>query len=230
MLNFIPPGLEGQLGLSNRFTFTHDPSPVALTDAGKTWITDINVKSQEKVHLMMDPPRICIWGPPNNSIKYQTQFTPKSTRVIHKVCQISLVRCSKCSPDRGRTLLTGWKCRVHKRHHLFGIILGCCTEKANLCFKIPRFLVKKLKFTNRRKLSKMLLFRDLREKWRGPRVSGSAKFYSILYQGKFFIMSTEFDKNISDWSHYCTDHKNGNDFFMSLVKWPKIAVKKSQIF
>ena len=99
----------------------------ALTDAGKTWITDINVKSQEKVHLMMDPPRICIWGPPNNSIKYQTQFTPKSTRVIHKVCQISLVRSSKCSPDRGRTLLTGWKCRVHKRHHLFGIILGCCT-------------------------------------------------------------------------------------------------------
>ena len=36
-------------------------------------------------------------------------------------------------------------------------------------------------------------------------------------------------KNISDWS-YSTDHKNGNDFFMSLFKWPKIAVKKSQIF
>ena len=32
----------------------------ALTDAGKTWITDINVKSQEKVHLMMDPPRLQI--------------------------------------------------------------------------------------------------------------------------------------------------------------------------
>ena len=47
----------------------------ALTDAGKTWITDINVKSQEKVHLMMDPPRICIWGPPNNPIKYQNQLT-----------------------------------------------------------------------------------------------------------------------------------------------------------
>ena len=28
VFNFIPPGLEGQLGLSNRFTFTHDPSPV----------------------------------------------------------------------------------------------------------------------------------------------------------------------------------------------------------
>ena len=39
-------------------------------------------------------------------------------------------------------------------------------------------------------------------------------------------MSTEFDKNISDW----TDHKNGNDFIMSLVKWPKIAVKKSKFF
>ena len=38
----------------------------------------------------------------------------------------------------------------------------------------------------------------------------------------------EFDKNISDWSHSCTDHKNGIDFFMRLVKWPKIDVKKCQ--
>ena len=50
------------------------------------------------------------------------------------------------------------------------------------------------------------------------------------YSSKFFIMSTEFDKNISDRSHDGTDHKNGNDFFMSLLKWPKIAAKKSQIF
>ena len=138
----------------------------ALTDAGKTWITDINVKSQEKVHLMMDPPRICIWGPPNNSIKYQTQFTPKSTRVIHKVCQISLVRSSKCSPDCGRTLLTGWKCRVHKRHHLFGIILGW---KNN--FQIPYFWVKKLELTNGRKLSKIWLFMDIAELFQGPQIS-----------------------------------------------------------
>ena len=34
---------------------------------------------------------------------------------------------------------------------------------------------------------------------------------------KFFIMSTEFDKNITDWSYDCTDHKNGIDFFMRLV-------------
>ena len=27
-----------------------------------------------------------------------------------------------------------------------------------------------------------------------------------------------------------TDYKNGFDFFMRLVKWPKIAVKKSQFF
>ena len=27
LLNFIPSGLESQLGLSKRFTFTHDPSP-----------------------------------------------------------------------------------------------------------------------------------------------------------------------------------------------------------
>ena len=44
------------------------------------------------------------------------------------------------------------------------------------------------------------------------------------YEGKFFIMSLEFEKNVSNWSH---DHKNGMDFFMRLVKWPKIAVKKS---
>ena len=47
---------------------------------------------------------------------------------------------------------------------------------------------------------------------------------------KFFIMSTEFDKNISDWRHNCTDYKNDLDFFLRIVKWPKIAVKKSQIF
>ena len=51
-----------------------------------------------------------------------------------------------------------------------------------------------------------------------------------MSQGKFFIMSMEFDKNISDWNHDCTDHKNGIGFFMWLVKWPKIAAKKSQKF
>ena len=45
---------------------------------------------------------------------------------------------------------------------------------------------------------------------------------------KFFIMSTEFDKNISDWRYDCTDWKNRFDCFMRLVKWPKIAVKKWQ--
>ena len=47
-----------------------------------------------------------------------------------------------------------------------------------------------------------------------------------INQGKFFIMSTEFDKNISDLCHDPTDHKNGNDFFMSLIKWPKQLSKK----
>jgi hypothetical protein len=41
-------------------------------------------------------------------------------------------------------------------------------------------------------------------------------------------MSTEFDKNISDWRYDCTDLKNGFDFFMRLVNWPKIAFKKCQ--
>ena len=43
-------------------------------------------------------------------------------------------------------------------------------------------------------------------------------------------MSTEFDKNISDLWYDCNNHKNAFDFFMRLVKWPKIAVKKSQKF
>ena len=43
---------------------------------------------------------------------------------------------------------------------------------------------------------------------------------------KFFTMSMEFDKNIFD----CTDPKNGIEFFMRLVKWPKMIVKKKPIF
>ena len=39
------------------------------------------------------------------------------------------------------------------------------------------------------------------------------KAVCVAAQGKFFIMSTEFDKNISDRSYDCTDHKNGIDFF-----------------
>jgi hypothetical protein len=34
-----------------------------------------------------------------------------------------------------------------------------------------------LKLTNRRKLSKILLFMDIAELFQGPQVSGSAKFY-----------------------------------------------------
>ena len=58
---------------------------------------------------------------------------------------------------------------------------------------------------------------------------GSHKtLYCIYSQCKLFIMSTEFDKNISDWRYDCTDYKNDFDFFLRLVKWPKIAVKKCQ--
>ena len=57
----------------------------------------------------------------------------------------------------------------------------------------------------------------------------SLSCYSTLYRGrKFFIMSSEFVKNISDWRYDCPDHKNGLYFFSRLVKWPKIAVKKCQ--
>ena len=54
--------------------------------------------------------------------------------------------------------------------------------------------------------------------------------YNVLNKPKckFFIMSTEFDKNISDWGCDSTDHKNGIEFFLRLVKWPKIDVKKCQ--
>ena len=51
------------------------------------------------------------------------------------------------------------------------------------------------------------------------------KFGPLLTTCKVFIMWTEFYKNISDWIHDYTDHKNGIDFFMRLVKWPRIAVK-----
>ena len=59
-------------------------------------------------------------------------------------------------------------------------------------------------------------------------VHGEIKRNTIisLQADKFFIMSTEFDKNISDWRYDCSDRKNGFEFFMRHVKWPKIAVKK----
>ena len=135
----------------------------ALTDAGKTWITDINVKSQEKVHLMMDPPRICIWGPPNNPIKYQSQLTPNQPGWSTRCAKYLLCgqQAQSCGADEPWT--TGWSIPKHKRHHLFGIILGCCTEKANFCFQMPSFRVKKLKLTNRRKFSKVLLSMDISE-------------------------------------------------------------------
>ena len=60
--------------------------------------------------------------------------------------------------------------------------------------------------------------------------SSSGKITVSITVDKFFIMSMKFDKIILDWSHYCTDYKNGLDFFFRLVKWPKIAVKKSQNF
>ena len=50
----------------------------------------------------------------------------------------------------------------------------------------------------------------------------------VMEQGKFFIISTESDENISDCSHDCTDYKNGIDFFVRLVKWPKTDIKKYQ--
>ena len=54
--------------------------------------------------------------------------------------------------------------------------------------------------------------------------------HDVTATSKFFIMSMEFDKNISDWWHDCTDYKNDLDFFLRLVKWPKKAVKKRYIF
>ena len=47
---------------------------------------------------------------------------------------------------------------------------------------------------------------------------------------KFFIISTEFNKNIIERSHGCQHHKNEIDFFMRLDKWPKIAVNKEFFF
>ena len=57
--------------------------------------------------------------------------------------------------------------------------------------------------------------------------TSAAGVFMFMSEGKFFIKSM---KNISDGRYYCTDYKNYLDFFLRLVKWPKIAVKKSQIF
>ena len=40
-------------------------------------------------------------------------------------------------------------------------------------------------------------------------------YFCLLFvcnRGKFFFMSTEFDKNLSDWRNDCTDYKNDFDF------------------
>ena len=43
----------------------------------------------------------------------------------------------------------------------------------------------------------------------------------LATQGKFFIMSMEFDKNISDWGYDSTDHKNVIDFSWDLLNGQK---------
>ena len=125
----------------------------------------------------MDPPRNCIWGPPYNPIKYQSQLTPNQPGWSTRCAKYLLCgqQAQSCGADEPWT--TGWSIPKHKRHHLFGIILGCCTEKANFCFQMPSFRVKKLKLT-KRKLSKILLFMDITELCQGPQVSGTTKFHS----------------------------------------------------
>ena len=77
--------------------------------------------------------------------------------------------------------------------------------------------------------------------WKPPRngvrqvISPTKTYFKISFEwkgcrNKFFIMSTKFDENISDWRYDCTDYKNDFDFFLRLVKWPKIAVKKAKFF
>ena len=63
--------------------------------------------------------------------------------------------------------------------------------------------------------------------WQTYTCSGSR---SWSHPRKFFTRSTEFYKNISYWRHNCIDYKNDLNFSLRLVKWPKIAVQKSQIF
>ena len=45
------------------------------------------------------------------------------------------------------------------------------------------------------------------------------------------VSFSSYQRNLidSDWGYDCTDHKNVIGFFMRLVKWPKIALKKYQI-
>ena len=43
----------------------------------------------------------------------------------------------------------------------------------------------------------------------------------VCSHSKFFIMSTEFDKNILDWRHDYTDYKNDLDFSSELLNGQK---------
>ena len=146
----------------------------ALTDAGKTWITDINVKSQEKVHLMMDPPRICIWGPPNNSIKYQTNLPLNQPGWSTRCAKYLLCAAASAALIADGPCSQGENAGFTKDITFLG---SSWDEKAKKCFQIPCFWVKKLKLANTRKLSKTLLFMDIAELFQGPQVSGSAKFH-----------------------------------------------------
>ena len=155
MLNFIPLDLKSQLGLSKRFTFTHDPSPSV------PWCC-----------LSLDHRYTSGWSHKKSSPSWW--ILPGFASEVHQITQAITkanvplnqpgwsTRCAKyllcgqqaqsCGADEP------WTNRVikprHKRHHHFGIILGCWTEKANQCFQMPRLRVKKLKLAKTRKLSK----------------------------------------------------------------------------
>ena len=149
-------------------------------DAGKTWITDIH---QGEVTRKSSPSWWILPGFASevhqiNPIKYQSQLPLNQPGWSTRCAKYLLCgqQAQSCGADEPWT--TGWSIPKHKRHHLFGIILGSCTEKANFCFQMPSFRVKKLKLTKRRKLSKILLFMDITELCQGPQVSGTTKFHS----------------------------------------------------
>ena len=138
----------------------------------------IRVKSQEKVHLH-DGKKFTNQPFNQETKKISEPINLKSTRVIQKVFQSISCALQQVQPWGWTDLANRVKMPGSKKTRItfMGIILGCCTENANLCFQIPRFWVKKLKLTNRRKLSKMLLFMNIGELWWGFRVSGIAKFH-----------------------------------------------------
>ena len=113
-------------------------------------------------------------------------------------------------------------------HNCFGYSVLNVGPGSNFTASLLRKILKTLQYwVTQTKTIVEGTFQIFINNWKSNLIFNDLHPLSCLY--KFFIMSTEFDTNISEWRYECTDYKNDFDVFFRLVKWPKIAVKKSQI-